>query len=309
MNFIQNTKPFESLKPYFIPAIYHRIVEGKKKVYQLSIVLDANEVIVKKSSKDFVHTSFNKVIMGAILRMEQLFEPEKIHLEVIIYSTPLENDLSIEFELVNKKPFIIAGEEYIASIMVEYSYSKMSEVTYLPIIYRQVCSNGMVSVMTKRFIETVAADRIFDIGCEWSRCTFEKYTRKLNNYFNDLKNSNEKDRSMNDSMFERDAIQQMERVLRRRFSDLNSDLRNERSVRDRVRSSLRSYIEELGRNQFAVWNTITDFASQENEVRERNRLFLNIGKYLSNELDKSLDSQNKKWSERLTWEEAVARSK
>jgi hypothetical protein len=311
MNFIQNTKPFEILKPYFIPAIYHRIVDGKKKVYQLSIVLDGAEVVVKKSAKDFVHTSFSKVIMGGVLRMEQLFEPEKIHLEVIIYSSPSENDLKFEFELVNKKPFIIAGEEYIASIMVEYDYSKMGVVSYLPIIYRQVCSNGMVSVMTKQFTENVAADKIFEIGCEWSRCTFEKYTRKLNDYFNEMKNSNEKDRTLSDEMFQNNAIQQMERVLKIRFIDSDDSHLEVMSDRDRarVKYSLRQYIKEIGRNQFAVWNAITDFASQEYNIRERNILFLNIGKFLSNELDKSLATQNKKWSEKMTWEEALFKAK
>lgn len=307
MRFIQDTQAFETLKPYFIPAIYHRIIDGKKKVYQLSIVLEGAELIVKKSAKDFVHTAFNKVIMGGVLRMEQLFEPEKIHLEVILYSTPLENDLSIEFELVNRTPFIIAGEDYIASIMVEYSYSKMDVVTYMPIIYRQTCSNGMVSVMTKRFSEKVSADKIFEIGCEWSRCTFEKYNRKLNDYFTQMRNSDESSNSPED--FRINAIKQMERVLRISIDEANSNSRNLMPDRDRARNQLGRYIEELGMNQFAVWNAITDFASQERNLQDRNRLFLNIGKYLSNELDKALATQNKKWSERMTWDDALSKAK
>lgn len=307
MRFIQDTQAFETLKPYFIPAIYHRIIDGKKKVYQLSIVLEGAELIVKKSAKDFVHTAFNKVIMGGVLRMEQLFEPEKIHLEVILHSTPLENDLSIEFELVNRTPFIIAGEDYIASIMVEYSYSKMDVVTYMPIIYRQTCSNGMVSVMTKQFSEKVSADKIFEIGCEWSRCTFEKYNRKLNDYFTQMRNSDESSNSPED--FRINAIKQMERVLRISIDEANSNSRNLMPDRDRARNQLGRYIEELGMNQFAVWNAITDFASQERNLQDRNRLFLNIGKYLSNELDKALATQNKKWSERMTWDDALSKAK
>jgi hypothetical protein len=307
MRFIQDTQAFETLKPYFIPAIYHRIIDGKKKVYQLSIVLDGAELIVKKSAKDFVHTAFNKVIMGGVLRMEQLFEPEKIHLEVILHSTPLVNDLSIEFELVNRTSFIIAGEEYIASIMIEYSYSKMEVVTYMPIIYRQICSNGLVSVMTKRFSEKVSADKIFEIGCEWSRCTFEKYNRKLNDYFTQMRNSDESSNSLED--FRINAIKQMERVLKIRMGEENSNSRNIMPDRDRARNQLGRYIEELGMNQFAVWNAITDFASQERNLQDRNRLFLNIGKYLSNELEKSLATQNKKWSERMTWDDALSKAK
>jgi hypothetical protein len=307
MNFIQNTKPFESLKPYFIPSIYHRIVEGKKKVFQLSIVLDGAELIVKKSPKDFIHAGFNKVIMGGVLRMERLFEPDKIHLEVIMYSTPMDNDLSIEFELVNRAPFIIAGEEYIAAILVEYSYSKMEVVTYMPIIYRQICSNGMVSIMTKRFSEKVNADKIFEIGCEWSRCTFENYNRKLNDYFTQMKNSDES--STAPGMFREDAIKQMERILKIRLGGENSEMRDVMSDRDRARNILGIYIEQLGMNQFAVWNAITDFASQQSNLQDRNRLLMNIGKYLSNELEKSFATQNKKWEERITWDEALMRAK
>jgi hypothetical protein len=307
MRFIQDTKPFETLKPYFIPAIYHHIIDGKKKVYQLSIVLDGTELVVKKSAKDFLHTAFNKVIMGGILRMEHLFEPEKIHLEVILHSTPLENDLSIEFELVNRTPFVIAGEDYIASIMVEYSYSKMDVVTYLPIIYRQICKNGMINVMTKRFSEKVSADKIFEIGCEWSRCTFENYKRKLDNYFTQMINSDES--KTNTEKFRNDALQQMERVLKMSMGEENSEMREVMSNRDRARNSLGMNIEKLGTNQFAVWNAITEFASEQSNLQDRNRLFMNIGKYLSNELEKSLATQNKKWSERITWDEALSKAK
>jgi hypothetical protein len=43
MKFLQDAQPFEILKPYFIPAIYHRIIEGRKKVYQLSISIEGIE--------------------------------------------------------------------------------------------------------------------------------------------------------------------------------------------------------------------------------------------------------------------------
>ena len=62
MKFLQDAQSFEILKPYFIPAIYHRIIEGRKKVYQLSISIEGIEKVIKKSAKPFQHTSLNKVI-------------------------------------------------------------------------------------------------------------------------------------------------------------------------------------------------------------------------------------------------------
>ena len=39
MKFRQDTQPFEILKQYFIPAIYHRILEGRKKYFNFLYLL------------------------------------------------------------------------------------------------------------------------------------------------------------------------------------------------------------------------------------------------------------------------------
>jgi hypothetical protein len=110
-------------------------------------------------------------------------------------------------------------------------------------------------------------------------------------------------------IFQRDALQQIERVLKIRLDGENSEMRDLMTDRNRVRNALGMYIEQIGMNQYAVWNAITDFASQQQILQDRNRLFMNIGKYLSNELEKSLATQNKKWSERITWEETLSKAK
>ena len=315
MNFLQDKRPFEVLQPYFIPAIYHRIIEGRKKVYQLSISFNGIEQIIKKSSKDFVHTGFNKVIMGGILRMEHLFAPENINLEVILYKTPTSSNLQLSFELVNRNSFKIGSEDYIASIMVEYNYDKMDIVNYYPIIYRQVCDNGQVSVMTKNFTESVAADKIFEIGCEWSRCTFETYQRKLENYYS---LNQQDDSKINEEIFEKNAVQLIESVLGIRIQKSN-DERNFRvsetemfediNTLRNAQNLIEKYTKQLGRNQFAVWNVVTELASQQGDVSIRNKMFLKAGKYLANEMEKTLNKEGKIWSENIQWNEAVKRAK
>jgi hypothetical protein len=176
--------------------------------------MDGVEKVIKKSAKPFEHASFNKVITGAVKRMEKLFAPEHLNLEVIIYKKPNINQLEISFELVNKNIFKIGNEDYFASIMCEYSYAKMNVVTYYPIIYRQVCSNGMVSVMSKNFTESISTDKIFDIGCEWSKCTFETYQRKLKEYFEILQFRDDVLPDEPNDNFEAKAIRKMERVLK-----------------------------------------------------------------------------------------------
>lgn len=306
MKFIQDTQSFEVLKPYFIPAIYHRMLEGRKKVYQLSISIDGVEKVIKKSTKPFEHASFNKVITGAVKRMEKLFAPDHLDLEVILYKKPSRYQLELSFEIVNKNLFKIGNEDYFASIMCEYSYSKMNVVTYYPIIYRQVCSNGMVSVMSKNFTETISTDKIFDIGCEWSKCTFETYQRKLKDYFEIIQFNRFIEE---DETFELNAIRKMERVLKVNIqNDTTEVLANfeDSPNADRIISN---NIETLGQNQFAVWNAITDFASRERDVNKRNQMFLNAGKFLSNEVEKTLNKRDKEWSENLIWNEILRLAK
>ena len=305
MKFIQDTQPFEILKQYFIPAIYHRILEGRKKVYQLSISIEGIEKVIKKSVKPFEHTSYNKVITGAVKRMEKLFAPEQLNLEVILYKKPNLNQLDLSFELVNKELFKIGMEEYYASIMVEYSYSKMDFVTYYPIIYRQTCSNGQVAIMSKNFKEVIATNKIFDIGCDWSKCTFESYQRKLTNYFEILQDNlqgglfDEEDFEL----FEMNAMRKMEQVLK--IKSNNSDIDRNFDNMNNPQRFFRRNVEMLGRNQFAVWNAITDFASRERDIEKRNVMFLNAGKFLSNEVEKTLNKQKKYWSDNLIWGEVL----
>ncbi len=305
MNFIQDTKPFRTLKPYFLPAIYHRIIVGNRRMYQLSISLDGQEVIIKKSIKTFSHTSFNKVITGAVRRMEKLFSPDSLALEVILLCKPTITNLELSFELVNKNLIKIGNEEYIASIMVAYSYNKMDKVTYYPIIYRKVCSNGMVAVMSRRFVEVISVDKIFEIGCEWTRCNFETYQKRLANYFKTLQQEklSKTKNNINSSL-----INQIEKVLRidttsqetkERDRIFGTEELNSENPRFRMEDILGSNIKDLGDNQFAVWNAITEFASTERNYVKRNEMFMNAGRYLSKELEKStIDS-----SDNLFWDE------
>ena len=308
MKFRQEAESFEILKPYFIPAIHHRILKGRRKVYQLSLSMEGIEKVVKQSSKTFVHAGFNQVITGAVLRMEKLFEPEALNLEVMLFKKPTLKNLQISFELINKNIFKIGQENYYASVVCEYSYDKMDKVNYYPIIYREVCSNGMVSVMAKNFSESVEADKIFDIGCEWSRCTFENYQNKLEDYFEQLKNDELED--IKEGQLEQEIIQRMQKVLgvsvsREERSMLMETDFSQPSPEDIINRNLR----ELGKNQFAVWNSITDFASRERNIDKRNKMFLNAGKFLSKEMEKTLNKENKSKSENLQWSQILSIAK
>jgi len=304
MKFRQDTQPFEILKQYFIPAIYHRILEGRKKIFQLSLSFDGVEKIIKKSPKTFIHASFNQVITGAVLRMEKLFAPEELNLEVILFKKPTLNNFEISFELVNKNIFKIGQEEYYASIVCEYSYSSMDKVTYYPIIYREVCSNGMVSVMTKNFTESIGADKIFDIGCEWSRCTFENYQNKLNDYFEQLKQ--EEFAARNEEKIEHKIIQRMENVLGVTIAREEKNLIREIDIEQpSPQEIIHRNLENLGSNQFGIWNAITDFASRERDIDKRNKMFLNAGQFLSKEMEKTLNKKSKSHSKNLQWSQIL----
>jgi hypothetical protein len=267
--------------------------------------MDGVEKIIKKSAKPFEYASFNKVITGAVKRMEKLFAPEHLNLEVIIYKKPNIDQLEISFELVNKNLFKIGNEDYFASIMCEYSYSKMNTVTYYPIIYRQECSNGQVGVMSKNFTEIISTDKIFDIGCEWSKCTFETYQSKLKKYFEILQFGDDVLQDETKDNFESKAIRKMERVLKISITSEKNIVTEVFDNSHNAENILSENIETLGYNQFAVWNAITDFASRERDVTKRNQMFLNAGKFLSNEVEKTLNKRDQEWSENLVWNEIL----
>ena len=75
--------------------------------------------------------------------------------------------------------------------------------------------------------------------------------------------------------------------------------------RDRVRASdlISMYIEQFGNNQLALWNALTDYASQEQNLRVRNENLMRVGKYLSKEIKKMLKSRQDVLSESMSWNE------
>jgi hypothetical protein len=313
MKLLQEAQSFDKIKPLFIPAIYHNILIGRKKMYQLSISIDGIEKIIKKSSKSFEYSSFKNVILGAVKRMERLFSPEHLNLEVIIYEAPNLNKLDLSIEFVNKNKFLIGKEEYFASVMCEYSYSKMNTVLYYPIIYRQVCSNGQVAVMSENFTENISTNKIFEIGCEWSRCNFESFQSKLSDYFDIIQFENDNVITITENFedsFEAKAIKKVERALK---ININESIRNEDRSENRffnenkniLENIISNNIKNLGQNQFAVWNAITEYASRENDITKRNQMFLNAGKYLAKEMDKTLSKRVISLNENLNWNELL----
>jgi hypothetical protein len=297
---INYTKNFNTLKEFYIPAICHPILKGRTKFHQLSIPLNGQEIIVKKASKKFKYTSFANVILGSVMRMKKLFAPNALDLGVNIINTPYADDLRLSFELVNKNKFIIAGEEYILSIVAEYSYKKMDTVTYFPVLYRQTCTNGQVAMLGDQFKEIISVDKILEIGCEWTRCNFETYTNRATSYFEYLKRENL-------TMVDSEKVKFIEKILKiSSSSKKNRNSLTEKNYFNRdisVSGTIRSNIEEIGNNHFALYNALTQFASSENDWDTRNKYFLNIGRYLSNEMKKSTNFNRNRWSENLVWQD------
>ena len=299
---IKQPSQFSSLREYFLPAIHHPSLVGKKKMYNLSIPLGGKEIQIKRSSKKIKHTSFAKVILGAVLRMQKLFHPDKLNLSVIINKEPIESDLTLEFELVNINKFIIANEEYFLTIVANYSYLKPDKVTYYPILYRQWCSNGAVSVLNEQFKEIIPVEKILDIGCEWTICNFEIYKNMAGSYFESLKRAEDNPERLRqnanrlaDSLFN----------LNRTKTSVNNELLVNDGPKDRrsISSYLSKNMEQLGNNQFAVLNALTEYASQEENLKLRYQYFMTIGKYLSKEMKKNAKISKEYWSESVDWKE------
>jgi len=302
MKNINQTSPFEALREFYIPAFHWTMKVGTKRMYHLSVPLINKEVQVKKSSKKIKHTSFQNVILGAVRRMNKLFAPDKLRLEVIINKSPHENDLTLEFELINRNLFVISNEEYFLTIVARYSYNKPDKVTYFPILYRQWCSNGCVSILSEQFKEVIDAEKINDIGCEWTRCNFESYRNRLNNYFNYLKSQ------LNDS----EQLRLSANTIASKLFNLSNSTKINRDnfINPEFKGDNRNIdlyfgrnIEQLGNNQFAVLNTLTEFASREKDSDQRYKYFMALGKYIDKEISKTIKLENQLGFSRLSWEE------
>jgi hypothetical protein len=302
---IKQPNSFSDLKEFYLPAIHHPILVGKKRMYHLFVPIGGQEILVKKSAKKIKHTSFANVILGAVLRMKKLFHPDKMDLAVIITKRPYPNDLTLEFELVNRNEFKIGTEPYFLTIVASYSYSKPDYVTYYPVLYRQWCSNGAVTVLSEHFKEVISVEKIFEIGSDWTRCNFEDYKNLVNDYFETLRRIEVPQNQLRNDVdrLVRSVLETNRTTLNRNEQFDNYSLRAE--GRDRVRASdlISRYVEQFGNNQLAVWNALTDYASQEQNLRVRNENLMRVGKYLSKEIKKMLKSRQDVLSESMSWNE------
>jgi hypothetical protein len=297
---INQPDSFSKLQEFYIPAIHHQILVRKKKMYSLSIPLEGNEIQIKRSASKIKHTSFAKVILGSVLRMQKLFNPDKIKLGVIINKRPSSNDMTLEFELVNLNKFVIGDEEYFITIVANYSYSQTDKVVYYPILYRQWCINGAVCILSEQFKEVIAADKILEIGCEWTRCNFESYKNRANSYFQYLRRRIDSTENLLLSANQlADSIFNL-RNQRPKSNRKKTDVENFTDTRS-VRGILSKYIEHLGSNYFAVYNALTEYASHEHDLQLRYQYMMSIGKYLSKELSKTAKMDKERWSETMDW--------
>ena len=298
---INYTKNFSILKDFYLPAIFHPVLKGKKKIYQLSVPINGQEIIIKKAVKKFKYASFANVILGSLLRMKKLFSPDALDLGVILINNPSAQNLSLSFELVNKNKFIIANEEYILSIVAEYSYNKMETVTFFPVLYRQTCSNGQVAILGDQFKEIISVDKILEIGCEWTRCNFENYINKASDYFENLRAQK---LNLNDTEIESFIEKLLKMNTSKKNKRNNYSMDNKYFDRDiSIWDTVKENTERLGNNYFALYNATTQYASNESHWQTRNNYFLSIGRYLSNEIKKSSNNQRKYWSEGLIWQD------
>lgn len=302
---IKLASSFSDLKEFYLPAIHHPILVGKKKMYHLSVPIGGQEILVKKSAKKIKHTSFANVILGAVLRMKKLFHPEKMDLAVFITKKPNPNDLTLEFELVNRKEFKIGSDPYFLTIVGSYSYSKPDYVTYYPVLYRLSCLNGAVTLLSEHFKEVISVEKIFEISSDWTRCNFEDYKNLVNEYFESLRRISSPTNQLRSDVdrLVRSVLEANRTALNRKDQIDDYTLRGE--SRDRVRASdlISRYVEQFGNNQLAVWNALTDFASQEQNLRIRNENLMRVGKYLSKEIKKMLKSRQDALSESMSWNE------
>lgn len=306
-NILHDGEPISLLKEFFIPAIHERVKSGKKNVYQLTVPLYGTELLVKRSILPLKHTSFANVITGAVLRMNKLFYPDRPKLKVLFIAKPDPINVTLKFELINETPLLINDEPYFLTILTEYRYDKMDKVSYAPILYRQVCSNGMVSILGERFKETITIDKLFDISVDWSRCSFEQYQKRFSSYLFQLSRT-----PLSITQLNTNVSKLIRKLINNKRSRRNRAISQYKDIsltpdypKRKLHELINHYTEEFGQTSLAVFYILTDFASREPDFNVRYQSFLSIGKYVQTEMIRLVKANFKYWSNSLTWEELI----
>lgn len=137
----------------------------------------------------------------------------------------------------------------------------------------------MLAVISQSFSETIPASKIFEIGCEWSKCNFEDYQTLLNQLFQHLK--------------EEEWGQNQE--------GLESVFGTSKSNGDSISEIIDRNLSDIGYNEFAKLNIITDFATSEPDPIKRLEMIKQAGYYVNDLLDKIVRDNTKTQKGAFRW--------
>lgn len=303
MRFRQDFKDFQILQPFYMTAIQSKSASTKK--YTLSVDFQGVRIDVMHSKSKIKFAGFSEVIQGAILRFKKLFKYQSLELRVLVHQKPTKDNVGLAVEILSEEKIEIAGELYYVSVMFKYSYDKPGEVTYFPILYREVCSNGMFAKLSSSFKETIPVSEIYDIKCDWSICNFEDYCASYAQVIEDFKTNEfheeEGFQAEADRLFSTVLDLEVERYARSVTLDLIRE--NPRDVD--AESIIQENRNTLGSNRFAILNALTDFASRQEDHAIRHDMFIKIGNFVSSDIDKKLKDENKKLTDTMFWDDLL----
>jgi hypothetical protein len=221
---------FKAEKNYFQP-INKYLVDGYP-------FFDSNKISYDTYEKDFFFRTYKEVVVAAIHWTKKLFGATSIN---DIYIKHLEFGRKKQWfnvQLVHTgSGVIIDGEKFNPYINIAYSYNTVTKVKFEIGFYRFACSNGVVSGFKELSKMEIKPENIFDIPFWINPCLVSFLTKRFEFQIIVLKKTRLKG-------------EQIQAWIERNVSKWNIS-----------RDIIFRYFEELGENAYALFNILTDSAS------------------------------------------------
>lgn len=236
----------------------------------LAVVRDDTKQIIKTVSSDY-NLVFHSDIIDAV---EAVFQANNLKFEVfdIFTGGTKGNKMFINYTFPDYT-IKINNEDYIPFVQVQNSYDKSLLFKTVTGLYRQICSNGL---MTFRNVGLIKTRHIFN------KIDLSKIAFNLNNwlegiYVTKFKLEELMKAPLKNEFFGSPLKELAEKIFLRK-KDVNQFLES---------SLVTQYVEELGQNSYALLNAFTDYATHAVSGRMKNfdhvqKSYANIENYFLN---------------------------
>jgi len=258
----------QKLNEVFFPSEYNYY--PKEKNFRVSGNPYFNNDIEMYGTYKKVNTfrTYKESVFAGLIWTKKLFECNFNELTVKTCNWGVKKS-KIEIEIVNTTyPIILDGEVFYPYIVITYSYETITKVKFDIGFYRSACSNGVIYGQNEIIKLDISTNKLFEVPFWINKCLMNHVSKRFENQIKILKNTEVSHRDITNFIHSNKLSN-----WGVNFTDLT-----------------RQYIETLGENAYALFNILTDAATNFRE--NLNSLEKRVG-YTEIYITDSFDSNEK----------------